>query len=149
MSFEIQPPSGKGDGKRPVQRVTLPSGKKIKITYFYPQQEKRQTEQDIEKLEECPECERDFVYPVEWEEVSKTQWEVLLRCPNCEWTHLGVYDQKTVDRFDGELDKSTEFLVEDLTKLTHDNMKEELGRFVTALEANAIWPMDFGSLPKK
>ena len=90
-----------------------------------------------------PECDRDLVYPVEWQETSATHWEVLLRCPNCEWTHLGIFDQSVVDRFDEELDRGTECLIEDLTRLTHANMEDEIERFTSALSSDAIWPMDF------
>ena len=72
-----------------------------------------------------------------------TQWEVLLRCPNCEWTHLGVFDQAVVDSFDEELDRGTECLIEDLTRLTQANMEDEIERFTSALASDAIWPMDF------
>ena len=97
-------------------------------------------------LPECTlwvDCDRELVYPVEWEEASPTQWEVLLRCPNCEWTHLGIFDQAVVDRFDEELDRGTECLIEDLTRLTQANMEDEIERFTSALASDAIWPMDF------
>ena len=64
-------------------------------------------------------------------------------CPNCEWTHLGIFDQSVVDRFDEELDRGTECLIEDLTRLTHANMEDEIERFSSALSSDAIWPMDF------
>jgi hypothetical protein len=80
---------------------------------------------------------------VEWEEVSPTHWEVALRCPSCQWSHVGVFDQNTVDQFDDELDRGTEALVRDLKRLTRANMEEEAERFAEALAADAIWPMDF------
>jgi hypothetical protein len=83
------------------------------------------------------------VYPVEWEEVSATHWEVLLRCPNCDWNELGVYDQLTVDRFDEELDHGTETLMRDLKRLTRANMEEEIERFILALDCDLILPEDF------
>ncbi|HVI34853.1 MAG TPA: hypothetical protein VM684_01355, partial [Gaiellales bacterium] len=86
---------------------------------------------------------RALVYPVAWEEASPTQWEVLLRCPNCEWTDLGIYDQAVVDRFDEQLDRGTEYLVDDLMRLTQANMEDEIERFTCALASDAIWPMDF------
>ncbi len=45
-------------------------------------------------LSVCPECDRDLVYPVDWEEASPTHWEVELRCPNCEWNEIGTYDPR-------------------------------------------------------
>ena len=73
-----------------VRRVVLPSGRAIEVVYF----ETLAAEPvaavpvrgPLQDLHMCPECDRDLVYPVEWEETSPTHWEVLLRCPNCEWS---------------------------------------------------------------
>ena len=130
-----------------VRRVVLPSGREIEVVYFDAQAAPADPVPTVtnpdRRLQECPECDRALVYPVEWEEASPTQWEVLLRCPNCEWTDLGIFDQTVVDRFDEELDRGTEALVEDLTRLQHANMEDEIERFTRALASDAIWPMDF------
>ena len=133
-----------------VRRVILPSGRAIEVVYFDnsavpPTEEPAPVELDrgLQELHVCPSCDRDLVYPMDWEEASPTHWEVKLRCPNCEWTHVGTYDQDTVDIFDEELDHGTEQLVRDLKRLTRANMEEEVERFAAALEADAIWPMDF------
>jgi hypothetical protein len=97
----------------------------------------------VEDLHVCPECDRTLVYPVEWEEVSPTHWQVLLRCPSCEWNELGVFDQETVDRFDEQLDVGTEALIRDLKRLTRANMEEEIDRFSSALSVDLILPEDF------
>ncbi len=127
--------------------MVLPSGREIEVVYFDAQPAPADAEPIVSSperdLHECPECERTLVYPVEWEEASPTQWEVLLRCPNCEWTRLGIFDQAVVDRFDEELDRGTECLIEDLTRLTHANMEDEIERFTSALASDLIWPMDF------
>ena len=130
-----------------VRRVVLPSGRSIEVVYFEsltrepappprPEETKR-------ALHVCPDCHRDLVYPVEWEETSETHWEVLLRCPNCEWHEVGTFDQGTVDRFDEELDLGTEILIRDLKRLQQANMEDEIERFVRALSAGAILPEDF------
>ena len=130
-----------------VRRVVLPSGRAIEVVYFETTASaasiQRQPAPPLDDLHICPECDRAFVYPVEWEEVSATHWEVLLRCPNCEWNDLGVFDQPTVDRFDDELDRGTEALMRDLKRLTQANMEDEIDRFVSALGADAILPEDF------
>jgi hypothetical protein len=135
------------DNSHYVRRVVLPSGREIEVVYFDAQPAPADAEPIVSSperdLHECPECERTLVYPVEWEEASPTQWEVLLRCPNCEWTRLGIFDQAVVDRFDEELDRGTECLIEDLTRLTHANMEDEIERFTSALASDLIWPMDF------
>jgi hypothetical protein len=128
-----------------VRRVVLPSGRSIEVVYFEPMaaESAPQPAPLVEDLHICPDCDRDLVYPVEWQEASATHWEVLLRCPNCEWSELGVYDQTTVDRFDETLDNGTEILVRDLRRLVQANMEEEAERFAAALDADAILPEDF------
>jgi hypothetical protein len=132
-----------------VRRVVLPSGRTIEVVYFEPLPAanglpvSKETGRPVESLHVCPECSRDLVYPVEWEEASATHWEVLLRCPNCEWTETGVYDQDTVDQFDEELDRGSDILLGDLRRMVQANMEDEIDRFAAALEADAIWPEDF------
>ena len=73
---------------------------------------KRQTKPpEVADLTLCPECDRDLVYPVEWDEASRTHWNVELHCPNCGWGETGAYDQQTVDAFDVKLDAAREALV--------------------------------------
>jgi hypothetical protein len=128
-----------------VRHVTLPSGRKIEVVYFEPPTDAAATApaQPIDELHLCPECDRDLVYPVDWEEASPTHWEVELRCPNCEWSEVGTYDQATVDRFDERLDLGTDALVKDLRRMVQANMEAEAERFAAALDANAILPEDF------
>jgi hypothetical protein len=128
-----------------VRHVTLPSGREIEVVYFQPLRDEAAPtagQPDVE-LNICPECERDLVYPIDWEEASGTHWEVELRCPNCEWSEVGTFDQATVDRFDEQLDNGTEALVKDLRRLVQANMEAEADRFAAALNANAILPEDF------
>ena len=129
-----------------VRRVTLPSGRQIEVVYFEPtevQNAGAAALPTVDDLHVCPECDRDLVYPVDWEEASATHWEVELRCPNCEWSEVGTYDQATVDRFDEQLDLGTDTLVKDLRRMVQANMEAEAERFAAALEANAILPEDF------
>jgi hypothetical protein len=131
-----------------VRRVVLPSGRSIEVVYFDPQPVESEapvptSPSTTEELHICPECDAGLVYPVEWEEVSPTQWEVEIRCPNCDFSEVGVHEQDVVDRFDDELDRGTAALVRDLKRLTRANMEEEIERFTKALHSNAIWPMDF------
>jgi hypothetical protein len=128
-----------------VRRVVLPSGRAIEVVYFETtaHQPPPPLDAPLDDLHLCPECDRDLVYPVEWEEASETHWEVLLRCPNCEWTELGTYDQPTVDRFDEHLDSGSEILLHDLKRLERSNMEDEIEIFARALDAGAILPEDF------
>jgi hypothetical protein len=132
-----------------VKRVTLPSGKTIEVVYF--ESAKVETEQvgafpahrSHGDLHICLECSCELVYPIEWEEAGPENWRVSLRCPNCEWTVTGVFPQDIVDAFDETLDQGTEQLVTDLKQLMHANMSEEIDRFVSAMDAEALLPEDF------
>jgi hypothetical protein len=126
-----------------VRRVVLPSGRAIEVVYYENTAPSAPARQPLDDLHVCPECDRELVYPVEWEESSPTHWEVLLRCPNCEWGEVGVFDQPTVDRFDEQLDMGTEALIRDLKRLTRANMEDEIERFSSALSADLILPEDF------
>jgi hypothetical protein len=124
-----------------VKRVALPSGKTIEVVYFdhapAPEGLRKQ------ELHVCPDCDGCLVYPVHWTEVDRASWEVTLRCPNCEWIHTGVFDQETVERFDEELDRGTDSLVDDLKRLIQANMEEDIERFAHALARDHILPEDF------
>jgi hypothetical protein len=130
-----------------VRRVVLPSGRAIEVVYFETLAAEAAAavpaRGPLQDLHICPECDRDLVFPVEWEETSPTHWEVLLRCPNCEWSHVDTFDQATVDRFDEQLDVGTEILIRDLKRLQQANMEDEADRFVRAINADAILPEDF------
>jgi len=135
------------DNSHHVRRVVLPSGRAIEVVYFdndaVAGEPAPVLDPTVVDLHVCPECEKGLVFPTEWQEASPTQWEVALRCPNCEWQQLGVYEQAVVDRFDEQLDRGTEALVDDLQRLTQANMEDEIERFTHALHSDAIWPMDF------
>ena len=135
-----------------VKRIVLPSGKTIDVVYFSdavseiatprPSGLPQQSDPDLD-LHICRECASELVYPTSWEESRARQWRVTLRCPDCEWTLEEVFGQDVVDRFDEVLDLGTEALMDDLRQLTCANMAEEIERFVSALDAEAILPMDF------
>jgi hypothetical protein len=48
-----------------------------------------------------------------------------------------------VDRFDIELDRGTDMLIEDLARLMRANMEDEIERFVSALYADHVLAEDF------
>ena len=102
-----------------------------------------QTTAPAEGLHVCMECESKLVYPTDWEEEGPDKWYVDLHCPNCDWTGGGIFDQDILDEFDEELDRGMEELAADLGRLARSNMAEDVDRFISALKADAIHPMDF------
>jgi hypothetical protein len=127
--------SGENHGHE-LKRIVLPSGKTIEVVYF-PGATDEATE--AAALEAAAAADA----PVEWEEAGPEHWQVDLRCPNCEWSCAGVFPQDVVEEFDEELDRGTEVLTEDYKRLVTANMAEDVERFCSALEADAILPEDF------
>lgn len=122
-----------------VRRVVLPSGKTIEIVYFT----SVDADAPAQELHICPDCASHLVYPTDWEERGEASWDLALRCPNCEWEGGGVYEHTAVEQLDENLDSGTRALVADLRQLSRANMEEEVERFVSALQADAVLPMDF------
>jgi hypothetical protein len=132
------------DNSHAVKRVVLPSGKTIEIVYFAEAAERVESAHvQTSDLHVCPDCTSTLVYPLAWEEAGEEAWELELRCPNCEWHGEGVFAQQVVEHLDEQLDHGTQVLVRDLKQLMHANMEEEVERFIAALRAGHILPMDF------
>lgn len=143
-------PSPTPDERQSTRRVVLPSGKTIEVVYFTDDVPVTGTQSfpatsptPTRDLHVCPECRSDLVYPMAWSEAGHEAWKLELRCPNCEWEHSGVYDQSIVEALDEVLDDGTQALVGDLKSLVRANMEAEVERFIAALSADAIWPIDF------
>jgi hypothetical protein len=141
-----------------VRRVVLPSGKTIEVVYFddltaEPAAQEPRPEQAPENdpgaddpgadLHHCGTCGSHLVYPTDWSAMGNRHWQVELRCPNCEWTGTGVFEQELVDRFDQELDRGTESLVQDLQRLMRANAEHEVELLREALARDLIVPEDF------
>ncbi len=95
------------------------------------------------RLELCPRCHRDLVYPLDWAPAGERRWRVALRCPECEWQGAGVHSQDVVDRFDEALDDGTQELLDDLEALTRANLEGEIDRLADALQRDLVLPEDF------
>jgi hypothetical protein len=129
-----------------VRTVDLPSGKVLEVVKpdsGQPYTRLRPVDPDDRDLCLCEMCGSDLVEPVEWSSAGPERWRVALRCPNCEHWSEGVFSQECVDRFDERLDDGTTVLVEDLKRLQHANMREDVDRFIAALNSGAILPEDF------
>ena len=134
--------SPRSDQPHAVRRVVLPSGKTIEVVYFADGDDGRGAHRTA-GLHHCTRCASDLVYPTAWEEIGDDVWSLELRCPSCEHRSMGTYDRATVERLEEELDRGTYEMVTDLKQLMHSNMEDEIDRFVSALDADHIWPIDF------
>jgi hypothetical protein len=142
-------------GEYHVKRIVLPSGKTVEIVYYQADggepiiTEAREVEPepapepDVRRLELCTACGGERVHPIDWHEVEDMRWEISLRCPDCEWAEVERFDQHEVERYDDVLNDATDRLIEELDRITRENMTEAVERFRTALENDDILPFDF------
>ena len=138
---------------RDPERIVLPSGKKIEVVrppeVATPSSGSNgpvgrgRAVVSAREPHQCPGCGCALVYPVAWMAAPSGRWSVDLRCPNCERKETVVLAQDVADRFDEELERGAETMTTDLERLTLANMADHVDRFVAALEAGAIHPMDF------
>jgi hypothetical protein len=132
--------------RRSARIVQLPTGKTVEVFYFSPDAVDRgapATTGAASDLESCPRCASELVYPVDWDDIDGHAYMLALRCPNCEWTETGTYDGDAVRRLDERLDEGERALMADLDALTRANAEEDFDRFIAALRADQVWPMDF------
>jgi hypothetical protein len=94
-------------------------------------------------LHVCATCNSALVYPQTVEEHGVSDWYLELRCPECGWADAGLFAQAVTEEFLNELNRGHEELETELALLTQANMADYVDRFVTALAADAIHPMDF------
>jgi hypothetical protein len=80
---------------------------------------------------------------MDWVEVEDMRWKLSVRCPDCEWESTEVYEQPEVERYDDLLNDSTDRMIEELDRITRENMAEMVERFRYALDNDGITPFDF------
>ena len=91
----------------------------------------------------CPNCDSILVQPGNWHELGDGNWNVELRCPECRWRDRHSYSQDEVDRYEVELNRGGQQLIQDFRAVSTANMEEEADRFAAALETDSILPEDF------
>ena len=90
----------------------------------------------------CPVCGSTLVHPTEWQRIAVAAWRITLRCPNCETVRTGVFDRGQVERLNRALYEGTERLAREAEQLVRHNFEEEVDKFVAALDADLIMPID-------
>ena len=95
------------------------------------------------ELQTCPLCKSSLVYPVERYQLNDLEWKVLMLCPNCLCKRELVVDRETVRELLKNARVGRESIMKELDNMQKKNMKEEAGKFITALNKDHILPIDF------
>jgi hypothetical protein len=149
------------NGYRIHHQVKLPGGKHIEVVYLdnrdapfeqplsstgsqtHETKPATPSSTPSEPLHICPSCGGSLVQPLDWFEESPGQWRLLMRCPDCELLREGAFGEALIERLDDELDRAMTSLLDDLQRITHANMAEEIDLFARALQLDLIGPSDF------
>jgi hypothetical protein len=91
----------------------------------------------------CPVCKSALVHPTDWQRTGPAVWRITLRCPNCETQRTVQLSRDEVEHFNRVLYEGTERLARQAEQITRRHFQEESDKFVAALEADLILPIDF------
>jgi Zn finger protein HypA/HybF involved in hydrogenase expression len=140
-------------GEFHIKRIVLPSGKTVEIVYYQTtgsdpvisdvHEIEAGAELHVRQIELCTKCGSDRVHPTDWNEVEELRWQLALRCPDCEYRNVETYDAAEVERYDDVLNDATDRLIEELDRVTRENMSDTIDRLRSALENDGIMPFDF------
>jgi RNase P subunit RPR2 len=97
------------------------------------------------ELHICPACTSPLVTLVHAAETGSGQWHVRLRCPECERVQEVVCTEPGLARLEQELCHGIAELRKELDRLARVQFEDDAERFIGALHADAILPMDFGA----
>jgi hypothetical protein len=91
----------------------------------------------------CPLCRSPLVHPTEWQRAGVASWRITLRCPNCETVRTVTLTREEVEQLNRALYEGTERLARQADQLVRRHFEEETAKFVAALDADLILPIDF------
>jgi hypothetical protein len=98
----------------------------------------------VPALHRCRACDSRLIDLVVGGEVTPGLWELTVRCADCEAVHALSCREDDLARLEHELCRATAELERELERFARLRFEEDIARFVRALEADAILPMDFG-----
>ena len=127
-----------------VERFIFPDGSERDMIVFDRGGTRTQSKPpDGDQINVCPICGSQLVHPTDWRRVGPTLWQIALRCPNCETVRSAHLTREQVERYNRVLYEGTERLARQADQLARHNFQEETEKFVRALDADLILPMDF------
>jgi len=141
--------------KTEVRSVTLPSGRRVEISYLDGEavsladqgleivEIESDLQESVNQLLNCGECGCGTVQPVEWDGYGPRHWKIELRCPNCEARCTTVVEDDVAELCDRAHQLGADELELALTALASENAERDIERLGFALANNHLLPEDF------
>ena len=83
------------------------------------------------------------MYPTDWKRSGAATWDLDLRCPNCELKRTVTMTREGVEHFNRLLYHGAQALAREAQEISRRYFAEEATRFIAALDADLILPIDF------
>ena len=105
---------------------------------------------DYDSLRICENCGCSLCFESAAEPLTSTIWLVVVQCPNCWSAFRRTVGDVVLELFERALDGDTLIIETAVEQLAYENerweaerLAAEVARFATALQEDAIQPMDF------
>jgi hypothetical protein len=95
------------------------------------------------RLDLCPTCGEEFVYPVTWTESGPADWWLLLRCGACGTWRDVVASNNTVEAFDRILDEEMDVIRAAAERLARESLSAQAETLSAALRLDLLGADDF------
>jgi uncharacterized Zn finger protein len=95
------------------------------------------------RLERCPRCGEEFVYPVTWTESGPADWWLLLRCGACgSWRDV-IANNYAVAAFDHVLDEHMRVIRTAAERIARESLAAQAEALGAALRLDLLTADDF------
>jgi hypothetical protein len=95
------------------------------------------------RLERCPRCSEEFVYPVTWTESGPADWWLLLRCGACGAWRDVIASNQAVEAFDRLLDEHVRVIRTAAERLARESLSAQADILRAALRLDLLTADDF------
>jgi uncharacterized Zn finger protein len=95
------------------------------------------------RLERCPRCGEEFVYPVTWTESGPADWWLLLRCGACGAWRDVIASNQAVAAFDRLLDEHVRVIRTAAERFARESLSAQADILRAALRLDLLTADDF------
>jgi hypothetical protein len=95
------------------------------------------------RLDVCPTCGEEFVYPVTWTESGPANWWLLLRCGACGTWRDVIASNRVVAVFDRILDEEMAMIRAAAERLARESLSAQAETLSAALRMDLLTADDF------